>query len=282
MSAHQPGSRPAHNAGFVKLGSRNVCRMGFGTMRLTGAGIWGLPRDRAEAVRVLPTAVELGVQFLDTADSYRPNVAEELIAEALWPYAPGIVITTKGGYVRPGPDRWQARGRPRDLVEACEGSLKRLRMECHPLYQLHGVDPDVPLADSLGALVTLKEQGKIEHIGISNVSHAQLLEACSLTPIASVQNRYNVADRSSDAVLAECERRDILFVPYSPLQSGKGAATAAEGSAAGSHTPAQQALRWLLERSPVILPIPGTSSVSHLIENVESASDHGMGSRSGR
>lgn len=276
MQPHDDKAPAAHSAGFVKLGDgRTVCRMGLGTMRLTGPGIWGAPADRSEAIRVLRTAVELGVQLIDTADSYGPDIAEELIAEALWPYPDAVVVTTKAGYERPGPDRWTVNGRPQHLARACEDSLRRLRLECHPLYQLHGVDPAVPFADSLGALIDLRAQGKIDLIGVSNVDHAQLLEASRMTKIASVQNRFNRADRSSDPIIDECERRGIVFIPYSPLQDGKAASASSSTAAKGQASPAQETLRWLLERSPMMLPIPGTSSAKHLIENVGAVASRG-------
>lgn len=256
---------------FSLGGDLPVRRLGFGAMRITGEGIWGPPRDRDEALRVLRRAVEAGVNLIDTADSYGPHVSEELIAEALHPYPEGLVIATKGGLLRPGPDQWVRDGRPSHLRAACEGSLKRLRVERIDLYQLHAPDPKVPLEDSIGALVDLQREGKIRHIGVSNFDVAQLEQAMKLAKIVSVQNRYNLADRSSAAVLAFCQQRDIAFIPWRPL-AWEGLEAKVE-SLAAQHgaTPRQIALAWLLRRSRVMLPIPGTSSVRHLEENLAAA-----------
>jgi aryl-alcohol dehydrogenase-like predicted oxidoreductase len=260
--------------GTFPLGDHKVRRLGFGAMRITGPGIWGPPPDHDEAVAVLRRAVELGINLIDTADAYGPEVSENLIAEALYPYPDDLVIATKGGLVRPGPDQWDADGRPEHLREACEGSLRRLRLERIEVYQLHRPDPKVPLEESVGALVELREEGKIAHIGVSNVSVEQLRTAQRITPIVSVQNRYNLVERNAEDVLEACEADDIGFIPWFPL---KAAALAKEGGpvadVAKAHhaTPAQVALAWLLARSPVILPIPGTSKVSHLEENVAAA-----------
>lgn len=256
---------------FSLGGDLAVRRLGFGAMRITGEGIWGPPRDRDEALRVLRRAVEAGVNLIDTADSYGPHVSEELIAEALHPYPEGLVIATKGGLLRPGPDQWVRDGRPSHLRAACEGSLKRLRVERIDLYQLHAPDPKVPLEDSIGALVDLQREGKIRHIGVSNFDVAQLEQAMKLAKIVSVQNRYNLADRSSAAVLAFCQQRDIAFIPWRPL-AWEGLEAKVE-SLAAQHgaTPRQIALAWLLRRSRVMLPIPGTSSVRHLEENLAAA-----------
>jgi pyridoxine 4-dehydrogenase len=262
-------------AGTFDIGGElTVNRMGFGAMRLTGPGVWGEPRDPDECRRVLRRAVDLAVNFIDTADSYGPHVSERLIAEALYPYPDDLVIATKGGLTRSGPDQWHPDGRPEHLREACEGSLARLRLERIEVYQLHRVDPEVPMEESVGALVELRDEGKIGHIGLSNVSVAQLHRAQEMTPVVSVQNRYSLADRAADDVLGECTREGLAFIPWYPLATGKlaepGSALAA---AAERHdaTPAQIALAWLLQRSPVMLPIPGTSTVAHLDENVAAA-----------
>jgi pyridoxine 4-dehydrogenase len=268
----------ASAAGQRVLGADlEVNRLGFGAMRLTGRGIWGEPPDVATAVRVLQRAVRLGVNFIDTADAYGPGVSEELIARALHPYPPNLVIATKGGLVRPGPDAWNRNARPEHLRKACEDSLKRLRRDRHDVYQLHAPDPSVPLEDSIGELVRLKGEGKIRHIGVSNVSVAELERCERLTPIVSVQNRYNLADRESDDVLAYCESKAIAFLPWAPLGSGRHArgsgAVRALSRVAERHgiTAGQAALAWLLERSSVMLPIPGTGSMEHLEENIAAA-----------
>ena len=267
-------------AGQLVLGADlEVNRLGFGAMRITGRGVWGDPPDVATAVRVLQRAVRLGVTFIDTADSYGPEVSENLIARALYPYLPEIVIATKGGLVRPGPGDWNRDARPEHLRTACEASLKRLRRERIDVYQLHAPDPNVPLEDSIGELVRLKSEGKIRHIGVSNVSVAELERCERLTPIVSVQNRFNLEDRHSDEVLAYCERKGIAFLPWAPLGSGRyasgsGGALRALQRVADSHgiMLGQAAIAWLLERSPVMLPIPGTSSIEHLEQNVAAAS----------
>lgn len=251
-----------------------VTRLGFGAMRITGKGIWGPPPDRAEAIRVLRRAVELGVNFIDTADSYGPHVSEEIIAEALHPYPAGLVIATKAGLDRPGPDVWVENGRPEHLASACEGSLQRLRLDRIDLYQLHRIDPKVPLEDQLGALKNLQAQGKIRHIGLSEVSVRQIQKAQAIAPVVSVQNRYSVADRSSEDVLEYCERHKIGFIPWFPLAAGQlsGKDSPINRQAARlKATPSQIALAWLLSRSPVMLPIPGTSRVDHLEENIAAA-----------
>jgi pyridoxine 4-dehydrogenase len=252
-------------------GALTFHRLGFGAMRITGRGIWGPPPDRAAAVGLLRHVVESGVDLIDTADSYGPNVSEELIAEALYPYPEALVIATKGGNVRPGPSEWVADCRPEHLRAACEGSLQRLRLDRIPLYQLHRVDPDVPFDEQVGALADLCNEGKIHHIGLSNVSLEQLTRALEIVEIVSVQNRYNHGHRHSDDVLAACERGGLAFIPYFPLDAGD---LAAEGGKfdriAATHkaTPAQIALAWLLHRSPVMTPIPGTSSMAHFDENM--------------
>jgi pyridoxine 4-dehydrogenase len=260
-------------AGTIEIGGDLVVRrMGFGAMRITGSGIWGPPPDADEAKATLRRVVELGVNFIDTADSYGPEVSEELIAEALHPYPDDLVIATKGGLVRPGPGRWDADGRPAHLREACEGSLRRLRLEQIPLYQFHRPDPRVPLAESLGTLVQLKDEGKIRHIGISNVSQAQLREAQGITPVVSVQNRYNASDRQSESMVDTCEQEQIAFLPWAPIQQAD--SNPAVTSAAKRHgaSPRQIVLAWLLARSPEMLPIPGTGSPEHAAANVAAAS----------
>jgi aryl-alcohol dehydrogenase-like predicted oxidoreductase len=265
-------STTAAAAGTIAIGGDlTVHRFGFGAMRLTGPGIWGDPPDRERAKAVLRRAVELDVNFIDTADSYGPEVSETLIAEALQPYPEDLVIATKGGLERPGPGRWTPNGTPEHLREACEGSLKRLGVEQIALYQLHRPDPKVPLEDSLGALVELQRQGKIRHVGVSNVSERQLRQAQRVTAVVSVQNRYNVVDRASDGVVDACEGDGLAFLPWAPIQDVDG--SAAVRAVAQSHgvTPHQVALAWLLKRSPAIVPIPGTGSVAHLEENVAAA-----------
>jgi len=256
-------------------GDLPVRRLGFGAMRITGKGIWGEPKDRAEAIRVLKRAVELGVNFIDTADSYGPKVSEGLIAEALFPYPSGLVIATKAGFDRTGPDRWVMNGRPEHLRQALEGSLRRLRLERIDLYQLHRIDPAVPASDQFGTLKDMQQEGKIRHIGLSEVSVAQIADARKVIPISTVQNRYSVTDRAAEEVLKACESLNIGFIPWFPLAAGKISATgnALEAAAARAGiTSSQLALAWLLWRSPVMLPIPGTSRVDHLEENIAAAS----------
>ncbi|MBI4264398.1 MAG: aldo/keto reductase [Acidobacteria bacterium] len=247
--------------------------MGFGAMRLTGPGIIGPPADRDEARRVLRRAVELGVDFIDTAEAYGPYVNEEIIAEALHPYPAGVVIATKAGYERPGPHRWIVNGRPERLRAGCEGSLKRLRIDRLDLFQLHRIDPAVPEADQFGVLADLKCEGKIRLIGLSEVDVPTLERARAALPIASVQNRYNIADRASDPVLDVCQRAGLAFIPWYPLGAGALERTRALDQVARKHgaTVRQAALAWLLARSPVMLPIPGTSRVDHLEENTAAA-----------
>jgi aryl-alcohol dehydrogenase-like predicted oxidoreductase len=262
-------------AGTFSLGGDlHVHRLGFGAMRVTGAGAWGEPEDPEEARRVLRRAVDLGVNLIDTADSYGPDVSERLIGEALFPYPSGLVIATKGGFRRPGPGRWVEDGRPEHLREAVEGSLRRLRLERIDLYQLHRIDPKVPAADQIGTLLELRRQGKIRHAGLSEVTVAQIEDARKVLPIASVQNRFNLTDRGWQDVLDYCAREGLAFIPWFPLAVGRLAeADGAIRQAAKRHgaTPAQIALAWLLRRSPVMLPIPGTSSLRHLEENVGAA-----------
>ncbi len=267
----------ASRAGTMVLGGDlNVHRLGFGAMRLTGAGIWGMPKDPDEARRVLRRAVVIGVNLIDTADSYGPEVSERLIAEALYPYPADLVIATKGGYERPGPGRWVEDGRPAHLREALEGSLRRLRLERIDLYQLHRIDPKVPAGDQFGTLADLRREGKIRHVGLSEATIAQIEAARAILPIVSVQNRYNLADRGWEVVVEYCAEEGLAFIPWFPLAVGQLAGSAAGTAiqrAAERHgaTPGQIALAWLLRRSPVMLPIPGTSSVRHLEENVAAA-----------
>lgn len=259
----------AHEAGTVDLGDGlTVHRLGFGAMRITGDEIWGPPDDRRNAIRVLRRAVQLGVDFIDTADSYGPDVSEELIAEALHPYPKELVVATKGGLLRPGPGDWEPDCRPAHLKEACEGSLRRLRVERIDLYQLHTVDPEVPYEESIGALEELREEGKIRRIGVSNVGLDELETARGIVDVASVQNRFNLSDRTSEAVLDRCTELGIAFIPWFPLATGNLARSVPLRHEA---KPAQVALAWLLARSPVMLPIPGTSNVEHLEENVAAA-----------
>ena len=257
----------ATGAGAIRIGDIEVERLGFGAMRITGPGIWGPPRDRDGCLALLKRAVEGGVNFIDTADSYGPHVSEELIAEALHPYPDGLVIASKGGLVRPGPSSWQPNCHPRHLRQACEASLKRLRLDCITLYQLHTVDPRVPLEDLLGELVRLQQEGKIRYIGVSNEGADQLRRARRVATIVSVQNCYNIGDRADDEIVDICARERMAFIPWAPLGSGRLAATARKHNA----TPAQVALAWLLARSPAMLPIPGTSSIAHFDENMQAA-----------
>jgi len=258
----------------LKVGDFSVNRLGFGAMRVCGPQIWGPPKDRPAALKVLRRAYALGCNFFDTADSYGPYVDEELIAEALHPYPKDLVIATKGGLVRPSAPRWDENGRPEHLRQAIEGSLKRLRVERIDLYQLHAPDPKVPLEDSLGPLVDAQKAGKIRHIGVSNFDVKQLERGRKVAKIVSVQNRYNLGDRSSEPVLQACERMGLAFLPWYPLGSGNVLSNSrvkkiSENTKA---TPAQVALAWLLAKSPVMLPIPGTASTQHLEENVKAAS----------
>jgi aryl-alcohol dehydrogenase-like predicted oxidoreductase len=259
---------------FVLGGDLPVRRLGYGAMRITGPGIWGDPPDREAAKAVLRRVLELGITLIDTADSYGPDVSEELIAEALHPYPEEVVIATKGGLLRTGPGQWPTDGRPEHLKEACEGSLRRLRVDRIDLYQLHRPDPAVPYEDSVGALAELREQGKIRHVGVSNVSVEQLATANAIVPVVSVQNRYNLADRASEDVLQACERDGVAFLPWFPLATGDLAKPGSPLDEVASRLdvpPSHVALAWLLRHSPVNLPIPGTSSVDHLEENVAAA-----------
>ncbi|HEU5176582.1 MAG TPA: aldo/keto reductase [Burkholderiales bacterium] len=257
----------------MKIGDLEINRLGFGAMRICGPQIWGPPKDRAQAHRVLRRALALGVNFIDTADSYGPHVDEELIAEALHPYPKGLVIATKGGLVRPSAPRWDENGRPEHLRKAIEGSLKRLKLERIDLYQLHAIDPKVPLEDSLGPLVDAQRAGKIRHIGISNFDVAQLERARKVATIVSVQNEYNLGNRESEPVLERCEKLGIAFLPWYPLGAGAALRSAPVRKISGKTkaTPAQVAIAWLLAKSPVMVPIPGTGSIAHLEENMGAA-----------
>jgi pyridoxine 4-dehydrogenase len=258
-------------AGTLQLGDLTVGRLGFGAMRLCGPGIWGEPEDPRAVEAVLRRVVEVGINLIDTADAYGPEVNERQISSALYPYPDDLVIATKGGYVRPGPGRWRTNGSPKHLREACEGSLRRLKLDAIDVYQFHRPDSGVPFEDSVWALAELRDEGKIRHVGLSNVGVRELVTALDIVPIVSVQNRYNLTDRSSEAVLEACEREGIAFIPWFPLATGKLARTGGDlNEIATRHdaTPAQVALAWLLAKSPAMLPIPGTSSVEHLEENV--------------
>src|SRR5438552_12246162 len=258
------------NSSFSIGGDLPVNRLGFGAMRLTGEGIWGWPPDRENALKVLRRAVELGANLIDTADAYGPETDELLIAEALYPYPKGLVIATKGGNSRPGPDKWIPDGRPEYLKQCVDKSLKRLKLERIDLYQLHRVDPKVPMEDSLGALKEAQSAGKIRHIGLSEVSPEQVERARKIVPIATVQNRYNITDRKWDNTLAYCEKEKIGFMPWAPVGGTRGMSSTASEKIAKDHsiTIYQLGLAWLLHRSPVMLPIPGTSSLAHLEENM--------------
>jgi len=273
MTTSRTSLLPAAAAGTITLGDLTVNRMGFGAMRLTGKGVWGPPRDPAEAVRVLRRAVELGVDFIDTADSYGPDVSEEIIAEALHPYPDGLVIATKGGFERPGPGRWITNGRPEHLRRRLQGSLRRLRLERIDLYQLHRIDPDLPADEQFGALREFQREGLVRHLGLSEVSVADVEVARRIVPIVSVQNRYNLTDRKWDPVVDFSEREGLAFLPWFPLAAGKldQSGPLARVAERRGVTPYQVALAWLLARSPAMLVIPGTLSTRHLEENVAAA-----------
>ncbi|KXK59785.1 oxidoreductase [Micromonospora rosaria] len=268
-------AQPAKASGTYRIGGDlTVDRLGYGAMQITGPGVWGDPKDPAEALRVLRRAYELGVTFIDTADSYGPFVSEMLIKKALHPYADDLVIATKAGLTRSGQGEWRPVGRPEYLRQQCELSLRHLGLESIPLYQLHRIDRKVPLEDQLGELALLKQEGKIRHIGLSEVTVEQIEAARKIAPIVSVQNLYNLADRSAEDVLTHCERNDLAFIPWFPIATGNLARPGGPLDAISTEhgaTPAQLALAWLLRRSPVMLPIPGTSSVAHLEENVAAA-----------
>jgi len=271
MPAKQEPVKTAVNSGIFRLGELPIYRLGFGAMRITGPGIWGEPQDRDEAIRVSRRATELGINFIDTADSYGPEVSERLIAEALHPYPKGLVIGTKAGFVRTGPNQWTVNGNPKHLREACEGSLRRLRVDRIDLYQLHRIDPRFPLEDQLGVFKDLIDEGKIRYVGLSEVTVAQIEESKQIVPIVSVQNRYSLADRAYEDVLSYCERAQIGFIPWNPINAGNVRGLGPGLNQMSSRhrvSPTQLALAWLLWRSPVMLPIPGTSKVKHLEENV--------------
>jgi pyridoxine 4-dehydrogenase len=271
MQAH---ATAAASGTFHLGGNLPVHRLGFGAMRITGTGVWGPPSDREEAIAVLRRAVALGVNLIDTAESYGPHVSEALIAEALFPYPAGLVIATKGGFDRPSPGEWRENARPQRLAEELEGSLRRLRVDRIDLYQLHRVDPAVPEDEQFGLLQRWQREGKVRHIGLSEVDTGQIERARKYFPVVSVQNRYNLADRNWEHVLDYCDREGIAFIPWYPLQVGKvgrGGGAVTEIAARRRATPSQIALAWLLARSRVMLPIPGTSRVSHLEENVAAA-----------
>jgi pyridoxine 4-dehydrogenase len=262
---------------FAIGGDLTVNRLGYGAMRLTGPGIWGEPKDRDEARRVLQRAVELGVNFIDTADAYGPEVSEEIIAEALYPYPEGLVIGTKGGFARSGPNKWEVVGRPEYLRQCVEMSLRRLKLNRIELYQLHRIDPKVPVEESLGALKEMQKAGKIRHIGLSEVSAAEIERASKTVEIVSVQNQYNLSDRQHEKVLQYCEKNSLAFIPWFPVAAGKLAKAGGPlDQVARKHdaTVAQISLAWLLHHSPVMIPIPGTSSVKHLEENMAAAKLH--------
>jgi pyridoxine 4-dehydrogenase len=266
-------SSAAAAAGTMSVGGDlTVNRMGFGAMRITGAGVWGPPPDLERAKAAVREAVELGVNFIDTADSYGPAVSEEILAEVLYPYPADLVIATKGGLARPGPGRWEPDGRPEHLREACEGSLRRLKLDQIPLYQLHRPDPRVPVADSIGALAELRDEGKIRHIGVSNVTEKQLREMQRVTPVVSVQNRYNLGDRSSEAMVDLCDSESIVFLPWAPIQDVSKVPPVLTAARRLGVDPRQVALAWLLGRSAQILPIPGSGSAEHVAANVAAAS----------
>jgi len=267
------GQPHASAAGTISIGGDlTVNRIGFGAMRITGRGIWGAPPDHDQALATLRRAVELGVNFIDTADAYGPDVSERLIGETLHPYPEDLVIATKGGLVRPSAGRWDHDGRPEHLRAACEGSLRRLKLDTIPLYQMHRPDRRVPYAESIGALVELKSEGKIRHIGVSNVSENQLREAQRLTPVVSVQNRYNLADRASDSIIDLCDQEGIVFLPWAPIQDADRQVPVRAAASRHGVSVRQIALAWLLGRSQQILPIPGTGTADHVAENVAAAS----------
>ena len=267
------GTPNAAEAGTIDVGGDlTVNRLGYGAMRITGDGIWGEPPDRERAKAALRRAVELGVNFIDTADSYGPDVSETLIAETLYPYPDDLVIATKGGQLRPGPGRWEPDGRPEHLREVLEGSLRRLKLDQIPLYQLHRVDPKVPLEESVGALAELKDEGKIRHVGLSNVSEDQFRVAERIVPIVSIQNRYNVTDRTSESIVDLCEQEQLAFLPWAPISEADDVEVITKAARDHGCSPHQIVLAWLLARSPQMLPIPGSGSPEHVEENVAAAS----------
>lgn len=274
MPSDETAPDASRSGTFAIGGDLPVDRLGFGAMRITGPGIWGPPADRAEAVAVVRRAVELGTTLIDTADSYGPEVSEEIIGEALAPYPEDVVIATKAGLTRSGPNEWSPNGHPDHIRQACEGSLRRLKLDAIPLYQLHRIDPEVPVEDSLGTIVELQQEGKVRHIGVSEVTVDELHQCQAITPIVTVQNRYNLVDREWEDVLDVCTSEGIGFIPWFPLAVGdlaKEHDALSDAAAAHGAAPSQIALAWLLARSPVVLPIPGTGSVAHLEENIAAA-----------
>jgi aryl-alcohol dehydrogenase-like predicted oxidoreductase len=264
-------SRPAAASGTFQIGDRTVNRLGYGTMQLPGAGVWGPTRDHDESIRVLRRAIELGVTLIDTADAYGPHVADDLVREALHPYPEDLVIATKAGLTRSGPGQWASNGHPAHLRASCEDSLQRLGLDAIHLFQLHRIDPSVPADEQFGTLEELRDEGKIRYVGLSEVSVAEIEAARRIVPIATVQNLYNLSDRQSEDVLAYCEREGIGFIPWFPIATGNLASPDSPVAAVAKEldaTPAQVALAWLLQKSPVVLPIPGTKSVEHLTENM--------------
>jgi pyridoxine 4-dehydrogenase len=266
------GTPNAAEAGTIDLGGDlTVNRLGYGAMRITGSGIWGEPAHVEQAKAALRRAVDLGVNFIDTADSYGPDVSETLIAETLYPYPDDLVIATKGGLLRPGPSQWEPDGRPEHLREVLEGSLRRLKIEQIPLYQFHRVDPKVPIEESVGALAELKDQGKIRHVGLSNVNEEQFRKAARIVPIVSIQNRYNVTDRSSETIVDLCEQEQLAFLPWAPIQEADDVDVITKVARDHGYSPRQIVLAWLLARSPQMLPIPGSGSAEHVEDNVTAA-----------
>jgi pyridoxine 4-dehydrogenase len=262
----------AATAGTIDVGGDlTVNRLGFGAMRITGQGVWGDPASKDQALATLRRIIELGVNFIDTADSYGPEVSENLIAEALYPYPEDLVIATKGGFERSGPNRWEPNGRPEHLREACEGSLRRLKLEQIPLYQFHTPDKTVPFAESVGAVAELKAEGKIRHVGLSNVTEEQFREAAAIVPVVSIQNRFNVTDRNSESIIDLCEQEAMVFLPWAPIQQTEDKVAVAVAAERHGVTQHQIVLAWLLAHSPAILPIPGTGSPAHAEENVAAA-----------
>jgi pyridoxine 4-dehydrogenase len=272
MSSTSPYTLGAKSGTFLLGGDLAVHRLGFGSMQLTGKGVWGEPTDKANALAVLRRAIELGCTLIDTADSYGPDVAERLIAQALYPYPADLVIATKAGLERPGPGQWVPNGRPEHLRKACEGSLKRLKLDRIELYQLHRIDPKVPMEDQIGALLALQREGKVRHLGLSEVSVDQIKAVRRLAPIVSVQNLFHLSDRSAQPVLEYCTKENIAFIPWFPLATGglaKASSPLARAATQLHATPAEIALAWLLRESPLMLPIPGTSQIAHLETNMQ-------------
>jgi pyridoxine 4-dehydrogenase len=266
------GTPNAADAGTIDLGGDlTVNRLGYGAMRITGSGVWGDPPDVEQAKAALRRAVDLGVNFIDTADSYGPEVSEKLIAATLHPYADDLVIATKGGFGRPGPNKWVPDGRPEHLREALEGSLRRLQVDQIDLYQFHTPDPKVPFEESVGALAELKDQGKIRHVALSNVNEEQFRKAEQIVPIVSIQNRYNVTDRSSETIVDLCEQEQLVFLPWAPIQQTDDVTVVTDAAREYGFTPRQIVLAWLLARSPQMLPIPGSGSAGHVEDNVTAA-----------